>query len=115
MRVILPMFLSLWRAGILNEAKCFVFSFFFHYLFIIIIIIFFLRNNVSQQLKLKSSLLKDGVLTTVVNCIPRLVAIVASDSQDSLLNGCAIYVFHRAGRLQVFFDRFVHNQVLQLS
>lgn len=56
-----------------------------------------------------------GNALTIVACTPRLVSIIAGDSQYSLLYGRAVDVLHRAGRLEVLFDGLVHHQVLELS
>ncbi len=52
---------------------------------------------------------------TLINGIPRLVAIIARDSQDPLLDGRAVDVLNWSRWLQVLFNRFVHHQVLQLA
>ena len=52
---------------------------------------------------------------TIVDCVPRLVSIIAGDSQYSLLYRCTVDVFDRPGGLQVLLDGLVHHQVLELS
>lgn len=54
-------------------------------------------------------------LLTLINRIPRLVAIIARDSQDPLLDGRAVDVLNWSRWLQVLFNRFVHHQVLELA
>lgn len=51
---------------------------------------------------------------TFVACTPRLISIIAGDSQYSLLYGCAVDVLNWAGGLEVLFDGLVHHQVLEL-
>lgn len=52
---------------------------------------------------------------TLVARTPRLVSIVAGDSQDPFLYGRAVDVLDRAGGLKVLFDGLVNHQVLELS
>lgn len=59
-----------------------------------------------------------GGLTFVAGC-PGLVAIVACDAQDALLDGCESHrstgeVLHRAGPFQILLDSLVYDQVLEL-
>lgn len=47
---------------------------------------------------------------TWVSGAPWLVAVVARDPEDALLDGRVFYVLHRAGRLEVFIYFFFDGQ-----
>lgn len=52
---------------------------------------------------------------TCVSCAPRLVPVVACDSEDALLNRRIIDVFHRPGTLDFLLNFFVDDEGLELS